>query len=108
MGDVQNVKTAIACEVTNDESFISHGTARTIGSWFNDGADTYIYSFVSTGAIHEGDGEEVFRRMIRDLDTPTYVENGEALNELSHYLDNRVRKGDVGPVPGWSDMWVQG
>ena len=85
---------------------IDHGTARTIASWFNDGGDTANYSFVSTGTIHEGDGEYLMSSFTRGVDSATLAENASALAALRAYVDDRVRSGDTDRVPGWSDMWV--
>ncbi|MGW0930710.1 hypothetical protein [Streptomyces sp. NPDC002644] len=106
MSEEQAVREAIARRHEMGEPRIDHGTARTIAAWFNDGADTSVYSFVSTGAIHEGDGEYLYQGLTRGVDDVTLRENRWALSELGVYIDHRVYHGETAPVAGWSGMWV--
>lgn len=97
---------ARAIEALSDGEIIDHGTARTIASWFNDGGDTTIYSFVSTGAIHESDPEALMCALKRGVDARTLTNAADALCALERHVYDRAEYDDCGPVVGWSDMWV--
>lgn len=114
MSDEQRVRNAVIREATGrvqpgqPPRVISHGTARTIASWFNDGADTVIYAFVSTGAMpNDHNADDLYSALLRGVDEGTR-NSTPGLHALKRYLENRVRTGQTGPVDGWSDMWVQG
>lgn len=81
---------------------IPHGCARTIAAWYNDGADTVVYSFVSTGAIHESDTDTLWGRF-----APYATEGHNPLMALREYLYTRHANNEWAPVAGWSDMWVK-
>ena len=87
---------------------IGHATARTIASWFNDGANTVIYAFVSTGAM-VGDTfptDVLLHEMRKGLDPATERANEWALEALEAYCNEREAYDDLDRVDGWSDMWV--
>lgn len=93
-----------------DGETIDHGTARTIASWFTDGADTVNYAFVSTGTMPsdtETPGVDILHTMYRGVDQATRDANNDALLALDYYLEEREASGDLGRIPGWSDMWVR-
>lgn len=82
---------------------IDHGVARVIGAWWHDGRIMDTIAFTSTGHVAE------------DLTPRTFYETGYesfspddrlALDMLGTYLMDRKRRGEMGQVPGWSDMWV--
>lgn len=103
--DEDAVKRAIADAVAE----IDHGTARTIASWFNDGANTIIYAFVSTGAM-VGDTfptDALLHEMRKGLDAATERANEYALEALEAYCNERESYDDLDRVAGWSDMWVR-
>ena len=100
-----NDETAVEAEVSDSYAFnrvISAGCARTIASWWNDGADTVVYSFVSTGAIHESDVDTLWGRF-----EPHSESGHNPLMALREYLYTRAANDEFEPVPGWSDMWVR-
>lgn len=98
---------AVFAEVNRCEdegTIISHGCARTIASWWNNGADTTMYSFVSTGAIHNKDVDNLWARFEPDASD---AEHSSPLQALRKYLEDRREKELFAPVGGWSDMWVR-
>ncbi len=108
MDDTQAVAQVI--ESLEEGERIGHATARTIGSWFNDGADTVIYAFVSTGAMPTDTDTpcvDLLHALMRGVDEQTRSKNTDALLALDYYLEDREAAGDLGPGPGWSGMWVR-
>lgn len=86
---------------------IDDGTARTIGSWFNEPG--IVESFVSTGAMptdSETPGLDLLHAMQRGVDRATRDANTDALLALDYYLDNREAGGVLEAVSGWSGLWV--
>ena len=107
-----NDETAVAQVIASlgEGERIGHGTARTIAAWFNDGGDTTIYAFVSTGAMPtdtETPGPDLLHAMMRGVDRATRDANTDALLALDYYLKDREIAGDLGPVADWSSMWVR-
>lgn len=87
---------------------IGHGTARTIASWFNEPG--IVESFVSTGAMPtdtETPGVDLLHAMYRSVDQATRDANNDTLLALDYYFEDREAAGDLGPVDGWSGMWVR-
>jgi hypothetical protein len=108
MSDEQAVAEVLASLEEGER--IGHGTARTIAAWFNNGADTVICSFVSTGAMPTGTdtpGVHLLHALMRSVDQATRDGNTDALLALDYYLEDREAVGNLGPVDGWSGMWVR-
>lgn len=105
MSDEQNVAAVLAA--LSEGERIDHGTARTIGAWFNEPG--IVESFVSTGAMPtdtETPGLDLLHAMQRGVDQATRDANCDALLALDYYLEDRESAGDLAPVDGWSRMWV--
>lgn len=104
----ENDERAVARAIEEALAEIDHGTARTIASWFNNGADTVIYAFVSTGAM-VGDTfpTDVLMHHLREgVDQATLDGVAGPLEALEVYLKEREDYDDLDRVDGWSDMWV--
>lgn len=84
---------------------IDDATARVIASWYHDGGTSASYSFVSTGAITKDPGK-LWAEFTRE--GTLYISGDErdkmTLLKLAAYLIHRT---DRGPVPGWSNLWVE-
>lgn len=104
---IENDRDAIthACRVAQAHGEeIEHGTARAIAAGYDEPG--IAHTFVTTGAVSDGDGSVVWRALTNDGElyhagTPV---DRLALDMLGTYLLNRD---DHGPVPGWSGMWVR-
>lgn len=82
---------------------IPDAAARMIGAAYHNGQASPGYSFSSTGAISDADA------LLSDLFTGTDpAESGPERAALAHYLEHRVRRGETGPVPDWSALWLEG
>jgi len=106
MDDTQAVAEVIGALEEGER--IGHGTARTIASWFNEPG--IVESFVSTGAMPTGTetpGVDLLHAMQRGVDRVTRDASTDALLALDYYLEDREAAGDLGPVDGWSRMWVR-
>ena len=107
--------------VVREDGDIDHGTARTIASWYNEPG--IVATFVTTGALpqrpeisedtSDDDLEELdvsgtlMSTILRGVSPGQIRENSEVLEALDRYLSNRDKSNDLGPVPGWSNMWVK-
>jgi hypothetical protein len=89
-----------------DVSQISHGCARTIGSWYAHGHGP-TQQFATTGAITLP-GDELWSALTDGgrLLQAASPDQRNALNCLGTYLSSRLAADDTGPVEGWSGMWV--
>ena len=107
---MSNDETAVAEVIAalGEGERIDHGTARTIAAWFNEPG--IVASFVSTGAMPtdtDTPGVDLLHAMQSGVDQATRDTNIDALLALDYYLEDREAAGDLGPVDGWSSMWVQ-
>lgn len=106
MTDEQAV--ALVLDELEEGERINHGTARTIGAWFNEPG--LVESFVSTGAMPtdtETPGLDLLHAMQRGVDQQTRDACSDALLALDYYLEDRESAGDLGPVEGWPSMGVR-
>lgn len=112
MVQYENDEKSIAREVKCAEREgreITPGTARAIASQYNDGGDTSIYSFVSTGAMVTTEAfvtDALMYAFKRGVGQATLDADERALNALESYLNERENYDDLDRVPGWSEMWV--
>lgn len=81
---------------------ISDAAARMIAAAYHGGQASVGYSFASTGAIN---GEQLLHTLFTGTDP---AESDGARAALQHYLDYRLRRGETGPVPEWSTLWLEG
>lgn len=92
----------------SDGETIDHGTARAIASQYNDGADTTVYAFVSTGAMPDEflSTDRLYRALVAGVSGADQERNADALTALDAYMREREETDALGRVDGWPDMWV--
>jgi len=102
MRDAQKVQIHLDGREESGEE-MSDACARVVASWFAAGMGVG-QAFASTGAI-ASPADDVWRDLTDNgrVYSSASPEDRRALDWLGTYLLNR---GDRGPVPGWSDLWI--
>lgn len=86
---------------------ITDACARVVANWFHGGQRSPGYAFVSTGTITEDGPTDLWRATggrERDASDPWMR---TTLDAYGTYLVRRFNAGNVGPVEGWSRLWIR-
>lgn len=98
MGDDEQIRREVRRAELTDEP-INDACARMIAAQWHGGQTTAMCSFATTGAIHSDLIGEVQELLPQFRDST----NKGILQALGYYIQHRGRRG---PVPGWSNLWL--